>query len=413
MKVKDFPFTFFLSFNALSTTPILRGKIVSLACNSLNYELAVMNLNLLDFYKKDPLITPEIRNISAKVLSGVRISSEDGLALYQKAPLGLLSFLADTINYQKNAGRVFYNQSLHVELTNICYYKCSFCSVYKKNEDEDSWDLTLKELADILQQNQNRAITEVVVSGACHPNHSLDHYIDVVKVIKKNLPKTHIKAFSATDLNYVAKKARMTWQQVLQKLRIAGLDSLTGGGAEIFAPEVREKLGPEKLSGIEWIQIHKLAHTLGIQTNASMLYGHIESYKHRIDHLNELRQLQDKTKGFLSFIPLKYKKTNSNLASLGEVPLVDDLRNFAVVRIFLDNIDHQVLYWPMIGKEATQLSFSYGISDLSGIAENPSRIYQKSKEGKKFTPMTVAETSAFIKACGRIPTERNSFYKAI
>jgi len=410
---KGSSFTFFLSSQGPAISAILRVKIVSLACNSSKLELAAMNLNLFDFYKNDQLIPPALRLISSKVLLGKRITPEDGLALYQSAPLGLLAYLADSINQQKNGGKVFYNTSLHVELTNICYYSCPFCSVYKKDKDEESWNLTLKELAEILHRNGDKGITEVVISGACHPDHNLDHYVAVVEMIRRIFPKIHIKAFSATDLHFVAKKGRMNMQQVFKKLHSVGINSLTGGGAEIFHPEVREKLGPEKLTGDEWLNIHEMAHSLGIKTNASMLYGHIESYKHRIEHLNELRLLQDRTTGFLSFIPLKYKKENSNLASLGEVPLVEDLRNFAVARIFLDNIDHLVVYWPMIGKEATQLSFNFGISDLSGIAENPARIYSTSKDGKVFTPFTVSETRTFIEQAGKIPVERNSYYKSI
>lgn len=413
MKVKEIPLLFFYPLTSLTISANLRVKIVSLACNSFKRELAVMNLNLFNFYKNDQLVAPELQLITAKVLSGERITEEDGLALYQRASLGLLSYLADSVNQRKNQGRVFFNRSLHVELTNICFYSCPFCSVYRKHNEEEGWNLSLKELAEILQNNQSSELTEVVVSGACHPDHNLDYYIAVVALIRQLLPKVHIKAFSATDLYFVTKKGKIAVPQALQKLKSAGLNSLTGGGAEIFHHEIREKLAPEKLSGVEWLDIHEVAHSLGIQTNASMLYGHIESYKHRVDHLNKIRLLQDRTKGFLSFIPLKYKKKNSSLASLGEVPLVEDLRNFALARIFLDNIDHLVVYWPMIGKEPTQLSFSFGVNDLSGIAENPARIYSTSKEGGNFLPMTIAETKTFVEQAGKIATERNSFYQPI
>ncbi|HKK41090.1 MAG TPA: CofH family radical SAM protein, partial [Bacteroidales bacterium] len=317
----------------------------------------------------------DIRKISGKVVSGERISPEEGLKLFKKADLALLGILAGISRRRYNDNNAYYNNNFHIEPTNKCIYNCRFCSYHKPEGDPESWEYSQDEMLDIVKGFDNKSVTEVHIVGGVHPAYDLHYWGTLIQKIKAHRPGIHVKAFSAIELDYMIRKAGYSLKDGLKKLKEYGLDSIPGGGAEIFDEELRKMICDEKSSSAMWLEIHETAHKLGILSNATMLYGHIENYSHRIDHLERLRSLQDRTNGFNAFIPLKYKKSNNSMAYLGEVSLIEDLRNYAVSRIYLDNFPHIKAYWPMIGKESAQLSLSFGADDMDGTIDDTTRIY--------------------------------------
>jgi len=354
-----------------------------------------------------------LRLIADKVTAGNRISGEEGLQLYNKAELSLLVFLSGIVRRRHNSNFAFFNRNFHIEPTNKCIYNCRFCSYHKPAGDPDSWEYSHDEMLEILKQFDNKDVTEVHIVGGVHPEYEIHYYGKLIEKIKKQRPGIHIKAFSAVELDYMITRSGMNVREGLEKLKNYGLDSIPGGGAEIFDNEIRSIICPEKTSAEKWLIIHETAHNLGIPSNATMLYGHIEKYSHRIDHMSRLRDLQDKTGGFNAFIPLKYKKANNSMSYLGEVSLIEDLRNYAVSRIFLDNIPHIKAYWPMIGRETAQLSLLFGADDLDGTIDDTTRIYSMAGSDEKNPEMTTDEICRLIREAGFVPVERDSLYNFI
>ena len=309
-------------------------------------------------------VNPQIKLVSEKILSGKRITEDEGLLLFEKAELGLLGSLANAVREKKHGDKTFFNRNFHIEPTNICIYNCKFCSYVRKQGDEDAWEYSLDEVLKITESYKDKQVTEVHIVGGVHPRRDLHYYGDMISKIKQVIPGIHVKAFTAIELDFMIKKAKVSIKEGLQMLKEYGLDSIPGGGAEIFDPEIRKQVCFEKSTADMWLDIHKTAHQVGIPSNATILYGHIEEYKHRIDHMKRLRDLQDETGMFNTFIPLKFRKENNNLSHIGEVTTIEDLKNYAVSRIFLDNFDHIKAYWPMIGKDTTQLSLSFGVDDV-------------------------------------------------
>jgi aminodeoxyfutalosine synthase len=261
-------------------------------------------------------------------------------------------------------------------------------------------------------RQQDKDVREVHITGAVHPDKDLYYYADLLKRIRGLRPDLHIKALSAVELDYIIRKAKLTYRKGLMFLREAGLDSIPGGGAEIFDESVRKKIC-QKTSSRNWLEIHEAAHGLGISSNATMLYGHVENYRHRTDHLERLRQLQDRTHGFNAFIPLKFKNRNNEMQGVKEVPVTEDMRNYAVSRIYLDNFPHVKGYWPAIGKPLAQLSLSFGVDDLDGTISDSTRIYSLAGSEEQNPEMTVSEMRALITGAGRIPIERDSLYNRV
>jgi aminodeoxyfutalosine synthase len=255
--------------------------------------------------------------------------------------------------------------------------------------------------------------TEVHIVGGVHPQRGLTYYEEVIRRIRAAYPDLFIKAFTAVELDFMFHKSRVESAEGLQRLKIAGLDAIPGGGAEIFDEKLRAKLCPDKTGSAAWLSIHEQAHQLGIPTNATMLYGHIEKYRHRIDHLDRLRGLQDRTSGFQVFIPLKYRKANNPLGEIGEVSTVEDLRNYAVSRIYLDNFPHLKAYWPMIGKEIASLSLSFGVDDLDGTIEDTTRIYSMAGAEDQNPAITTTGLSELIRKAGWAPVERDTLYNTL
>ena len=354
-----------------------------------------------------------IREISEKIASGIRITPEEGLLLYSKADLALLGILAGIVRRRFNGNNAYYNNNFHIEPTNKCIYNCRFCSYHKPFNDPDSWEYTQDEMLNIVRKFDNRKVTEVHIVGGVHPDYDLHYWGTLIRKIKAHRPSIHVKAFSAIELDYMIRKAGYTLKEGLEKLKEYGLDSIPGGGAEIFDEGIRKIICDEKSSSEMWLEIHQTAHELGILSNATMLYGHIENYSHRIDHLERLRSLQDRTGGFNAFIPLKYKKSNNSMSYLGEVSLIEDLRNYAVSRVYLDNFSHIKAYWPMIGKESSQLSLSFGADDMDGTIDDTTRIYSMAGSEEENPSMTTGELRKLILEAGYNPVERDSMYNPV
>jgi aminodeoxyfutalosine synthase len=354
-----------------------------------------------------------LRRIAEKIESGIPVTPEEGLTLFKEADLPLLGILAGIVRRKFNGNLAYFNRNFHIEPTNKCVYNCRFCSYHKPAGDPESWEYSHDEMLEIVKRFDNKVVTEVHIVGGVHPDYDLHYYGKLIRKIKTHRPGLHVKAFSAVELDYMIQKAGLSLTDGLNILKEYGLDSIPGGGAEIFDETLREQICHEKSSSDLWLSIHETAHKNGIPSNATILYGHIETYAHRIGHMERLRKLQDKTGGFNAFIPLKYKKANNSMSYLGEVSIIEDLRNYAVSRIYLHNIPHIKAYWPMIGKEAAQLSLSFGADDLDGTIDDTTRIYSMAGATDKNPGMTSDEISRLIHDAGFEPVERDSLYNRI
>lgn len=355
----------------------------------------------------------DLKAIADKISGNIRITPEEGLYLFKKADMALLSLLAGISRRRYNGNYAFFNRNFHIEPTNKCIYNCRFCSYHKPAGDPGSWEYSHEEMIDIVKRFDDKAVTEVHIVGGVHPSHDLHYWGSFLKKIKEHRPSIHIKAFSAIELDHMISLAGCTIKEGLLLLKGYGLDSIPGGGAEIFDEKIRKEICNEKSTSELWLTIHETAHRLGIPSNATMLYGHIETYSHRIDHLERLRNLQDKTHGFNAFIPLKYKKSNNNMSYLGEVSAIEDLRNYAVSRIYLDNFPHIKAYWPMTGKECAQMSLSFGTDDMDGTIDDTTKIYSMAGSEVENPAMSSEEISALIRESGFIPVERDSLYTPV
>lgn len=352
-------------------------------------------------------------DIVKKVINHLRITEEEGVKLYEEADLALLGSLANHVRRKKNNDHTFFNKNFHIEPTNICLYNCEFCAYSRKKGEKGSWEYSHDDILDKVSSYKESSVTEVHIVGGVHPDRDLQFYGELLQKIKKLIPDIHIKAFTAVELDHMIKKSGLSPKEGLLKLKEYGLDSIPGGGAEIFDEGVRRKICGEKSSSQLWLEIHETAHKAGIPSNATMLYGHVENYRHRIDHLKRLRDLQDKTGMFNAFIPLKYKSRNNHLSEIGEVSMVEDLRNYAVSRIFLDNFDHIKAYWPMIGKETAQLALSFGVDDMDGTIDDSTQIYSMAGAEEQKPSMSTQEIIQLIKEVNLLPVERDSVYNIL
>jgi aminodeoxyfutalosine synthase len=355
----------------------------------------------------------DLKNIAIKVLNGIRITENEGIILFKKGELGFLGALANYVRVQKHGDKTYFNRNFHMEPTNICIYNCKFCSYVRKIGQEGAWEYSQEQILDIVHSYKDKKVTEVHIVGGVHPHRDLHYYGNMIQEIKKIIPQIHVKAFTAVELDFMIKKARLSIKEGLIKLKEYGLDSIPGGGAEIFNEKIRAEVCDEKSSSELWLNIHKIAHEVGIPSNATILYGHIETYADRIEHMGRLRSLQDETGGFNTFIPLKFRKENNRLSYIGEVNTIEDLKNYAVSRIFLDNFDHIKAYWPMIGKATAQLSLSYGVDDIDGTIDDSTKIYSMAGAEDKSPTMSSEELIALIKEVKRTPVERDTIYNVV
>jgi aminodeoxyfutalosine synthase len=355
-----------------------------------------------------------LSDIAKKVFDKKRITPEEGLYLFEHASLGYLGTLANFIREEKNGKNTYFNRNFHIEPTNVCIYTCTFCSYSRLiKERKDGWEYTLDEMMDIVRKYDHDPVTEVHNVGGVLPKYDVSFYAELFKTIKKHRPELHIKALTPVEYHYIFKKEKISYEEGMALMLEAGLDSMPGGGAEIFHPEIRDQIAGGKCSGEEWLRIHEIWHDLGKKSNATMLYGHIESYFHRIDHLEKLRNLQDKTGGFQTFIPLKFRNKDNQLSHLKEVSALDDLRNYAVSRIYLDNFDHIKAYWPMIGRNMAQLSLSFGVDDIDGTIDDTTKIYSMAGSEEQTPSMSTRDLVNLIKAVGKHPLERDTLYNVL
>jgi aminodeoxyfutalosine synthase len=358
-------------------------------------------------------VNPEIRTLSEKVLEGERITSEEGLKLYTCDNLALLGMLATAVKEKITGDYVFFNRNFHIEPTNICINHCRFCSFRRNPGQKGAWEYSIEEMLEIVKTHRTEGVSEVHIVGGVHPDRDLFFSAGLLKAIRKKAPQLHIKAFTAVEIDQMCQQAGVDFSQGLQILKASGLDSMPGGGAEIFDPTLRAKICPDKTSSATWLKIHEEAHKMGIPSNATLLYGLKETYEHRIDHMNRLRKLQDQTQGFQAFIPLKFKKGNNRYSHTRETSLIEDLKNYSVARIFLDNIAHLKAYWPMIGKQAARISLSFGVDDLDGTIQDTTRIYSMAGSGEQNPHASSRELIQMIKEEKRQPVLRDSLYHTL
>lgn len=355
-----------------------------------------------------------LQAIAVKVKNSQRITDEEGLLLFEKGELGFVGSLANHIAQKLHQNKVYFNRNFHIEPTNVCVFTCNFCSYSRlyKHRDE-GWELSLEQMMDIVRKYDNEPVTEVHIVGGVHPKMNLEFFCELLKKIKAHRPDLHIKGFTAVELDYMFRKAKLSTLDGLKKLQDAGLQSLPGGGAEIFHPEIREKICADKVDGNGWLNIHQTAHELGIHSNATMLYGHYENYFHRIDHMSQLRALQDKTSGFNCFIPLKYRSGDNDMSHLGEVSLIEDMRLYSIARIYMDNFKNVKAYWPMLGRQNAQLSLSFGVNDLDGTIDDTTKIYSMAGAEEQNPAMTTEDICNLIKSVGKTPVERDTLHQEI
>ena len=362
----------------------------------------------------DPNLAPDLRNIAEKVLNHQRISNEDANILFEQGSLSYLGSLANFIREEKHGDNTYFNRNFHIEPTNICLYTCTFCSYSRLiKKRSEGWEYTLDEIMDIVRSFDNKPVTEVHIVGGVLPQYDVKFYVNLFKAIKAHRPELHIKALTPVEYHYMFKKDKVSYAEGMKLMQDAGLDSMPGGGAEIFAPEIRDQIAGGKCSGDQWLEIHEIWHNLGGKSNATMLYGHIENYSHRVDHLDQLRRLQDKTNGFQTFIPLKFRNENNQLSHLSEVSVVEDLRNYAISRIYLDNFDHIKSYWPMIGRDMAQLSLSFGVDDIDGTIDDTTKIYSMAGSEEQNPKLSTQQLVDLIKAVGKIPVQRDTLYNVV
>ncbi|MBK7306368.1 MAG: aminofutalosine synthase MqnE [Chitinophagaceae bacterium] len=356
----------------------------------------------------------DLKQIAQKVKNRERISDEDCLLLFQKGSLAFVGSLANFIRERLHGDRTYFNRNFHIEPTNVCVFSCEFCSYSRLYANkEEGWELSIDQMLDIVKTYDGKPITEVHIVGGVHPKMNMAYFIELMQKIKAHRPDLHVKAFTAVELDYMFRKAKLTTEEGMKQLHEAGLDSLPGGGAEIFHPEIRKQICEDKVDGTGWLAIHEAAHKLGMHTNATMLYGHIEKYEHRIDHMRRLRELQDKTGGFNTFIPLKFRNQDNAMSHVPESVTTEDMRLYAIARIYLDNFPHLKAYWPMLGRQNAQLSLSFGVNDIDGTIDDSTKIYSMAGSEEQTPSMSTRELVTLIKQVNRKPIERDTLYNEV
>ena len=362
----------------------------------------------------DNTTNPGLKKIAEKVKRQTRITDEEGLLLFEEGSLAFAGALANYIRELKHGNTTYFNRNFHIEPTNVCVFSCKFCSYSRLYAHKDEgWELSIDQMLDIVKTYDGKPITEVHIVGGVHPKMNMEYFIELMQKIKTHRPALHVKAFTAVELDYMFRKAKLTIEEGMKRLHAAGLDSLPGGGAEIFAPEIREQISADKVDAEGWLRIHEAAHNLGMHSNATMLYGHIEKYEHRIDHMRRLRELQDKTGGFNTFIPLKFRNHNNDMSNVPESSITEDMRLYAIARIYLDNFPHLKAYWPMLGRENAQLSLAFGVNDIDGTIDDSTKIYSMAGSEEQNPAMSTEELVTLIKQVKRRPVERDTLYNMV
>ncbi len=356
----------------------------------------------------------DLKRIGTKILNKERISFDHGLILFQKGSLSYLGALANFVREERHGNKTYFNRNFHIEPTNVCVFSCKFCSYSQLYAHrEEGWELSIEQMMHIVKSYDGKPVTEVHIVGGVHPKLNLAFFVELLKTIKAHRPELHIKGFTPVELDYMFRKAKVTTEEGMRQAHEAGLDSLPGGGAEIFHPEIRTQICDDKVDADGWLNIHKIAHKLGMHSNATMLYGHIEEYWHRIDHMDRLRCLQDETGGFNTFIPLKFRNKNNDMSYVNESTVIEDMKMYAVARLYLDNFPHIKAYWPMLGRKNAQLTLSFGVNDIDGTIDDSTKIYSMAGSEEQTPSMSTAQLVTLIKQVKRQPIERDTIYNEI
>ena len=356
----------------------------------------------------------ELQRIANKIINKERILFDEGVTLFEKGSLSWLGTLANFVREQKHGDKTYFNKNFHIEPTNVCVFSCKFCSYSKLYANrEEGWELSIEQMMHIVKSYDGKPVTEVHIVGGVHPKMNLNFFIELLQAIKAHRPELHIKGFTPVELDYMFKKAKVTTEEGMKLAHAAGLDSLPGGGAEIFHPEIRQQICEDKVDANGWLHIHKVAHQLGMHSNATLLYGHIEKYWHRIDHMERLRQLQDETGGFNTFIPLKFRNQDNEMSHITESTTIEDMRMYAVSRLYMDNFPHIKAYWPMLGRQNAQLTLSFGVNDIDGTIDDSTKIYAMAGSEEQTPTMSTADLVRLIKQVKREPIERGTLYNEI
>jgi aminodeoxyfutalosine synthase len=375
--------------------------------------LTMKPANILDILNGSQY-SKELRSIAEKVYNDQRITFDEGVSLFEKGELAFVGALANHIREKKHGDYTYFNRNFHIEPTNICVFDCKFCSYSRLLKQKDgAWALTEEETLDLVRNYNGKPVTEVHIVGGVHPKMGLEYFASLISKIKEIRPDIHVKAFTAVELEYMCRKAKMSYEEGLRYLKQHGLESLPGGGAEIFHADIRTQICEDKCTGEQWLEMHETAHKLGIPSNATMLYGHIERAEHRIDHMNRLRELQDRTGGFNTFIPLKFRNGDNQMSHIPEVSVIEDLRTYAIARIYMDNFPHIKAYWPMIGRTTAQLSLSFGVNDIDGTIDDTTKIYSMAGAEEQSPKLTTRQLVELIAQAGRHPIERGTLYNVI
>jgi aminodeoxyfutalosine synthase len=366
--------------------------------------------NLLDL----GLENPDLERIARKVQRAERLTPSEGIVLFEQADLGLLGAMANAVRERLHGDVTYFNRNFHIEPTNLCVFDCKFCSYSRLiKQKEEGWIMDKDQILHLVRRYDGQPVTEVHIVGGVLPQMNLAWFGEVLEGIKALRPDLHIKGFTAVELEYMFRKAKVSIEEGLRFLMAKGLGSLPGGGAEIFDETVRAEICADKCNTATWLEIHETAHKLGMKSNATMLYGHIETYAHRVDHMERLRSLQDRTGGFNTFIPLKFRNQGNQMSQVPETTLVEDLKTYAVARVYLDNIPHLKAYWPMLGRESAQLTQAFGVNDLDGTIDDSTKIYSMAGAEEQNPALSTEELVELIRAVGRRPVERDTLYRTM
>ncbi len=357
------------------------------------------------------LTDQRLKPIAEKVLAGERLSFDDGIMLYRSPDLLAVGWLANHVREKKHGNITYYNVNRHINPTNICVAHCKLCAFGRDPDAPGAYNFALEEIYARAEQGAREGALEFHIVGGLHPDLPFEYFLDMMRGLKQRCPGVHLKAFTMVEVGYFARIARLSIKETLQKLKEAGVDSLPGGGAEIFHPRVRKIICDHKVSGQMWLNIARQAHEIGLRSNATMLYGHVETEEERVDHLVKLRELQDETHGFVAFIPLAFHPENTALAHIPKPTGYADLRNIAVSRMLLDNFEHIKAYWIMLTPSVAQIALRFGANDLDGTVVEEKIYHDAGAKTSEFTPR--AELERLIRAAGRVPVERDTLYHPV
>jgi aminodeoxyfutalosine synthase len=372
----------------------------------------MLTKQITEIVRKQPDVL--LRETGEKIINNQRIHSVEGLRLFEKADIAYTGALANYKRESLHGNKTYFNRNFHIEPTNVCVFSCAFCSYSRLYaQREEGWELSISDMMEMVKKYDGKPVTEVHIVGGVHPKMNLYFFADLLQKIKAHRPDLHIKGFTAVELDYMFRKAKLTVEEGLKILHQAGLDSLPGGGAEIFDNEIRKQICEDKVNAEGWLDIHRTAHLLGMHSNATMLYGHIENYSHRINHMERLRTLQDETGGFNTFIPLKFRNKGNDMSNISESSIVEDMKLYAVSRLFMDNFPHIKAYWPMLGRQSAQLTLSFGVNDLDGTIDDSTKIYSMAGSEEQHPSLSTTELVALIKQVKREPVERDTLYNEI